>query len=135
MKKILLFLLIILLLLSAGCGQNNKDNNITSENTTINNTTEDIKEDFNFEETGVALINDISEGNYKDAVDNYKYTDKMKEVISEAFYKNQFWKILLANYGECNAIKNTATLKQDIYEILVVPVDFKNAFCFYQYCI
>jgi dienelactone hydrolase len=128
MKKILLFLLIILLLLSAGCGQNNKDNNITSENTTINNTTEDIKEDFNFEETGVALINDISEGNYKDAVDNYKYTDKMKEVISEAFYKNQFWKILLANYGEFNAIKNTATLKQDIYEILVVPVDFKNAF-------
>lgn len=79
------------------------------------------------EDTAVRLATDMANGDFKGAIENYKYDDSMKKAISETILKNQIWDSLIQEYGQYKKITGTLTTSAQGYDTVSVKTTFENA--------
>jgi hypothetical protein len=114
MKKLMIALLAALILaLAAGCSAPENDPAPPA--------------DANIEDIAVAMVTDMSNGDFAAASDNYAYTGKMRQAVSETFLKKQIWEYLEKNYGAFQGLGDHSTTQTGAYETVSVVASFETA--------
>ena len=112
MKKVLIALLIALSLsLLAGCAP--KDDPTPPA-------------DADISAIAVALVTELSDGDYAAAADDYAYVGDMRRVVSEKFLREQVWEYLVTNYGAFQAFGEPIVTPVEEYETVTVPASFEE---------
>jgi uncharacterized protein len=150
MKKMMMILLATVMLTSCGTANPTKIesssttaaettlNSGTTESTTISSTAETttgisessqadiLNSDSSITDIAVALVTDMSTGDFKRAMTGYSYNDKMKSAISETLLKDQIWGVLVNSYGNFKEITGSSSSKVQVYDVIAVKVTFEK---------
>ena len=82
--------------------------------------------DADITDIAVALVTDMSNGDFAKASDDYAYAGKMRAVISEKFLREQVWEYLVTNYGAFQGFGEPTAAQTGDYETVVVPANFEQ---------
>lgn len=116
MKKLIVIILVLGLLVMTGCANKQKE---------VSDGGKVTVDTASMEKTAKAFIGDILEGRYKEAYDNYEYTDKLKNAVNEEFYKTKI-DPYQEKMGEVVELKAMYVVQNGDSVSVVQPIVFKN---------
>lgn len=116
MKKLIVIVLILGLLVMAGCTSKQNQSVDTGEVTADTTNMEKLAKDF---------IDDILAKRYKEAYEDYEYTEKLKNAVDEEFYKSKI-DPYQDKMGEVVELKGMYVVQNGDMISVVQPIVFKN---------
>ena len=114
MKKIIAVLLIFCLTAMTGCGK------------TAVQTEKETAAAPELEETAVSFADDLVQGRFAEAYENYEYTEKMKAAVSAEYYEKNIGGTQ-NKFGDFVEMKTPFAYTKDGYVIISIPMVFSNS--------
>ncbi len=108
--SVFLTLTLVIILAITSCGDNIQEN-----------------EEKDINEIALSFINDLLDGNYDYAYENYSFTDEMNKAIDSAFL-DQFMTQVKQLAGDFVAIEDTQESKHETYDIINIICEFEKKY-------